>query len=449
MKQSVRIGSGAGYAGDRWEPAVELAERGDVDYLAFECLAERTIAREQLAMRQNPDRGYNPLLQDRFSAVLPACRANGVRIVTNMGAANPRGAAREVAAIARDQGGMPIRIAALLGDDVGATVAKMPQLRLMETGEPLESLLPRMASANAYLGADAIVLALQTGADVVITGRVADPSLFLAPMLHELGWAYDDYARLAQGTAAGHLLECAGQITGGYFADPGKKEVPGLARLGFPFADIGSDGEVTIGKVEGSGGRIDIMTCSEQLLYELHDPTSYITPDCVLDVSQLSFAAAGADRVRVSGAKARPRTDSYKVSVGYLDGFIGEGQISYGGINAVARARLAGQVVRERLTLRGYRFDDLRVELIGLESLHGPGEGRPEPYEVRLRVAGRTRDRKAAQVLGEEVETLLTNGPAGGAGDFKQVREILAVQSVLLPRHLVQPSVDMIEVMSR
>ena len=443
--QSVRIGSGAGFAGDRWEPAVELVERGGLDYLAFECLAERTIARETLAMCRGQGSGYNPQLEERMRAVLPPAAAHGVVVLSNMGAADPVAAGRKTAEIAADLGLEDRRCAVLLGDDVRGAVAARPGLPLMETGAALESILARMASANAYLGADAVASALATGAPVVVTGRVADPSLFVGPILHALGWAYDDYARLAQAAAAGHLLECAGQVSGGYFADPGAKDVAGLARLGFPFADVTEAGAVTLGKCEGSGGRIDAATCTEQLLYEVEDPAAYVTPDCVLDMSGIALSQVGRDRVAVSGARAQARTGTYKVSIGYFDGYLGEGQLSYGGPNAVARARLAGEIVAERLRLRGFGYDALEARLIGLDSLHGPGAGRPEPYEVRLRVTGRTQDRKAAEAVGFEVAALYTNGPAGGAGDAASVREILAVQSVLLPRDLVQPRVEVVE----
>ena len=443
--EQVRIGSGAGFAGDRWEPAVELVERAGLDYIAFECLAERTIARETLAMRRGQGSGYNPQLEDRMRAVLPAAAAQGVRVLSNMGAAHPLAAGRKTAEIAADLGLDDRRCAVLLGDDVRDAVAARPDLPLMETDAPLESILPRMASANAYLGGDAVASALATGAPVVVTGRVADPSLFVGPIIHALGWPDEDYTRLAQATAAGHLLECAGQVTGGYFADPGVKDVPGLARLGFPFADVTAAGAVTLGKCDGSGGRIDASTCTEQLLYEVDDPAAYVTPDCVLDMSGIAFRETGDNRVAVSGARARPRTATYKVSVGYFDGYLGEGQLSYGGVGAVARARLAGEIVAERLRLRGFAYDALDSRLIGIDSLHGPGNGRPEPYEVRLRVTGRTQDRKAADAVGFEVAALYTNGPAGGAGDAASVREILAVQSVLLPRALVQPRVEVVD----
>ena len=443
-KSRVRIGAGAGFAGDRWEPAIELIERAGVDYIVFECLAERTIARETLMRRQNPTAGYNPRLESRMAEVLPACARHGVRLVTSQGAANPMGAARKTCEIASAAGIANLRCAVLLGDDVTELVSARPDLRLLETGDPVESIVPRIAAANAYLGADGVCDALATGAQVVMTGRVADPSLFIGPMLHELGWSYDDYGVLGPATAAGHLLECAGQVTGGYFADPGVKDVRALARLGFPFAEIGADGTVVVGKVEEAGGRVDVQTCTEQLIYEVHDPAAYVTPDCVLDITGISLRASGRDRVTVEGAVARPRTPTYKVSIGYLDGYLGEGQLSYGGPNAVARARLAGAVVCEWLKLRGLRYDELRIELIGIDSLHGPADNRPEPYEVRLRVVGRTQDRRAAEEIGWEVETLYTNGPSGGAGDLRQVREVLAVQSVLLPRELVKTRVEMV-----
>ena len=306
-KQHLRIGAGAGFAGDRWEPAVELVERGEIDVIAFECLAERTIARETLALRRGDGPGYSPKLEARLGAVLPACAAKGIRVVTNMGAAAPLAAGRAACAVAAELGIADFRCAVLLGDDVRDVLVARPELSLLETGEPLESILPRMASANAYLGADAVAEALASGALAVITGRVADPSLFVGPMLHAFGWSYDDYAKLAQATAAGHLLECAGQVTGGYFADPGINDVPALARLGFPFADVSAAGEVVIGKLAEAGGRVDARTCSEQLLYEIDDPAAYITPDCVLDMGGIGFTEIARDRIRVEGARARPR----------------------------------------------------------------------------------------------------------------------------------------------
>ena len=442
----LRIGAGASFADDRISPAVELAERGELDYLVFECLAERTVARENLTRSKNPEKGYTPRLLDRVGAVLPACLENGVRIVSNMGAANPTAAARDIRRHARDNGLGEVSCTVVLGDDVAGILRKQPQLPLMESGLPLETLLPKMASANAYLGADVIVRALETGAQIVITGRVADPSLFLAPAMHHYGWRYDDWPRMAAGTTAGHLLECCAQVSGGCFADPGKKEVKDLARLGFPYADVAADGRAWIGKLKDAGGRVDLATCKEQLLYEMHDPAEYITPDCVLDITGLELLQAGVDRVGFKGAKARPRTPTYKVTVGYLDGYIGEGQISYAGINAVAKAKWSAEIVQQRLKDRGFKYSEVRVDLIGMSSLHGAAGERPEPYEVRLRIAARTDDRKAAEAVGFETRALHVNGPAGGGGGSDPVvREVLAVQSVLIPRQLVDPQVEVTE----
>lgn len=447
MTKTVRIGAGAGFSDDRITPAVELAEQGELDYLVFECLAERTVARENLTRKKDPSKGYTPRMLDRMGAVLPACVRNDVRIVTNMGAANPIAAARLIRRHAAEQGLGDVGCTALTGDDVSELLRTRPDLELLETGEPLEALLPTMTSANAYLGADAVGAALATGARVVVTGRVADPSLFLAPLLHHFGWRYDDWELLAAGTAAGHLLECSAQVSGGCFADPGKKDVPGIERLGFPFADVSADGRVWISKLASSGGRVDLATCKEQLLYEIHDPASYITPDCVLDIDDVTLRQAGPDRVELQGARARPRTPSYKVTVGYDDGYIGEGQISYAGINAVARAELAAQIVRQRLADSGYTYREMRIDLIGMSSLHGLAQARPEPYEVRLRIAARTNDRKAAEAVGFEIRTLHVNGPGGGGGGGDPVvREVLAVQSVLMPRELVDPQIAVTEV---
>ena len=443
--RTVRLGSGAGYAGDRIEPAVELAERGAIDYLVFECLAERTIALAQQAKMRDPEGGYDPLLEARMRAVLPACRSRGIRIVTNMGAANPVAAAQRTRALAQEIGLSGLRIAAVDGDDLLDAVRE-GGFTLEESGEPVASLGNRIVSANAYLGVAPIAAALAEGADVVITGRVGDPALFLAPLVHEFGWAMDDWERLGRGTLAGHLLECAGQITGGYFADPGFKDIAGLARLGFPIGIVGEDGTVEITKVEGSGGAVTLATCKEQMLYEVHDPARYLQPDVVADFSGVRMAQAGPDRVRAEGATGSPATGLLKVSVGYVDSYVGEGQIAYAGPGALARGQLAREIVRERLALTGVRTSELRFDLIGVDALHGAAlsEGR-EPYEVRLRVAGRTETMAEAVRIGNEVETLYTNGPAGGGGAWNAAREVVAVQSVLVPSALATPRVQFVE----
>src|SRR6201747_1851541 len=443
--RSIRIGSGAGYSGDRIEPAVELAEQGGIDYLVFECLGERTVALAPQARMKNPDSGYDPLLEERMRAVLPVCAAKGIKIVTNMGAANPHAAARKTAEIAKSLG-LPLKVAAIVGDDV-LEACKDGDLPIMEFDGTIKQLGNRLLSANAYLGAEPMAQALTSGADIVITGRASDPALFLAPMIHAFGWAMDDWNLLGQGTVAGHLLECAGQITGGYFADPGYKDIADLARLGFPIGEVGEDGSLVITKVAGSGGAVTAQTCKEQLLYEVHDPKRYLQPDVVADFSHVKVEEIAPDRVRVSGGRGTKRTGTLKVSVGYVDSFIGEGQISYAGPGAMARGRLALEIVRERLKLSGVAGRELRFELVGVDSLHGAevSADANEPYEVRVRVAGRTENLREAIRIGNEVETLYTNGPAAGGGAFKSARDVVAVASVLLPRELARPQVRFVE----
>ncbi|MCA7968021.1 acyclic terpene utilization AtuA family protein [Burkholderia cenocepacia] len=445
-ERRVRIGAGAGYSGDRIEPAVELAEHGQLDYLVFECLAERTIAIAQQARRNDPVLGYDPLLDARMQAVLPVAAVKRVRIVSNMGAANPRAAARRTAQIAQSLGIAGLKVAAVEGDDVLDVVLR-GAFRFEESGDDVAAYRDRIVSANAYLGAAPIVDALAAGADVVLTGRVADPSLFAAPLIHAFGWRMDDWDTLGAATVVGHLLECAGQVTGGYFADPGYKDVPNLARLGFPIGEVAADGSVVITKVPHAGGRVSAATCKEQLLYEIHDPARYLQPDVVADFTRVTVTEEAADRVRVTGGRGTARPDTLKVSVAYVDGWIGEGQISYGGPGALARARLALDIVRERLALTGVAASELRFDLIGVDALYGDATPavRGEPAEVRVRVAGRTANAAEAARIGNEVETLYTNGPAGGGGAFKSTREVIAVQSVLLPRAAVTPSFSFVE----
>jgi hypothetical protein len=442
----IRLGAGAGYSGDRIEPAVELAQHGEIDYLMFECLGERTIALAQQAKRKDPDGGFDPLLEARLRAVLPICADKGIRIITNMGAANPVAAARKAAAIASELGLHRLKIAAVTGDDVLAAVLS-GAYRLEETGWAVADLGDGVISANAYLGVVPIRNALAAGAEIVITGRVADAALFMAPLVHEFGWALDDWTRLGQGTVVGHLLECAGQVTGGYFADPGHKDVPQLARLGFPIGEVQENGDVIITKVPAAGGRVTAATCKEQLFYEVHDPQGYFQPDVIADFGEVRVEEIAVDRVRITGGRGAPATGLLKVSVGYFDGYTGDGQISYAGPGALARARLALDIVRERLALTKVRTSEIRFDLIGVDSLHGAALSSHalDPYEVRIRVTGRTSSLAEATRIGNEVETLYTNGPAGGGGVTKSARETVAVQSVLLPRDLVRADVHFIE----
>jgi hypothetical protein len=443
---TVRIGAGAGFADDRIEPAVELVDRSDLDYLVFECLAERTIAAAQRERLVDPGGGYNEWLADRMTAVLASARSRGTRILTNMGAANPIAAAQVVVEVARELGIRGLKVAAVVGDDVLDQV-RGSDLPLLERPATVASLGDSVISANAYLGVEPLLDALRRGADVVVTGRVADPSLFLAPLIHDLGWAPEDWQLMGTGTAVGHLLECAGQVSGGYFADPGCKPVPNLARLGFPLAEVTADGSVVITKPAGTGGQVTVATVTEQLLYEVHDPSAYVTPDVVADFSGIRLEQAGSDRVSVTGVSGRPGPKTLKVSVGYLDGYIGSGEISYAGPNAVARGRLALDVVRERLERLDMPVSDARFELIGVDAVHrGAGRsGNGEPGEVRVRVAGRTLDLHSARRIGQEVTALWLNGPAGGGGGTRTASENIAIVSVGVPKVAVHTETLLLE----
>src|SRR5450432_279793 len=439
MTGTVRIGSGAGFSGDRLEPAVVLAEQGDIAYLGLECLAERTIALGQLRRLGDPSSGYDPLLERRMELLLPVLKRKRVRLISNFGSANPLAAGERIIEIARRQH-LPVKVAVVTGDDVFDRIS--PQAIALETGGPLAD-FGRLISANAYLGAEALMPALRSDADVIVTGRVADPSLFVAPIAHHFGWSIDDLDRIARATVVGHLLECAAQVTGGYFAEPGVKDVPDLAHIGFPIAEVDAEGCATLSKVAGTGGLISLATVKEQLLYEVTDPTAYVTPDVTADFSKVRLREDATGAIHVSGAVATGRSPTLKVSVGYRAGYLGEGEIGYAGHNALARARLAGEIIEQRI---GGTFRELRIDLIGSTSLHGKSfDAGEHPYEIRLRVAARADSADDAALVGEEVEALYLNGPAGGGSARKYVREQVGIASTLLDRKLVRTDVAYLE----
>jgi hypothetical protein len=437
MKNKIRIGCGAGFSGDRLEPAVILAEQGQLDYLVLECLAERTIGLAQKRKAADPTLGYDPLLERRVELLLPVLIKNKVRLITNMGAANPIAGAWKIIEIAKRLG-LSVTVAAVTGDDVLTHLTG--EETAMETGKAL-SLAGEIVSANAYMGADTLLPALQTGADIIITGRIADPSLFVAPMMHEFGWLMDDADIIGKGTVIGHLMECAGQITGGYFADPVKKPIAGMAPLGHPFADVYADGTATISKVEGTGGCITLATAKEQLLYEVTNPHAYLTPDVSADFTNVFLQQPAINQIAVKGGTGKGKPSTLKVSVGYKAGFLGEGEITYSGANAVERAHLAGEIMQERL---GGQSPALRIDYIGCSSVHPAALGKNhQPYEVRLRVAAMAATLGEAAIIGEEVEALYTNGPAGGGGVRKYTNEVIGILSTLIDRNKIIPLVTL------
>jgi len=436
-----RIGTGAGFAADRLDPAVDLATRGALDVLVLECLGERTMAFAHRDRMSDPGRGYNAYLERRMRALLPPCAAAGTTIVTNMGAANPRAAAERCRDIARELDLRGLKIACIAGDDVSALVA--PETPFMDEPGTVADIANRIVGMNAYLGADALIPALEAGADVIIGGRLADPSMYLAPLMQHYGWRDD--GMLAAGTLVGHLLECGMQVTGGYFADPGVKDVPDLARCGYPIAEVSADGSAVITKLPDTGGCVTPGTVKEQLLYEVHDPTRYLTPDVTADFSRVQIAQIERDRVRVSNAAGRPRPDTLKVTIGFDAGFHAEAGISYAGPGAAARGRLAGEIVRERLkSVHGFQ-SDLRVDLIGANSLFATaGQRQSESEDVRLHVALRGA-RDEAELMLWEVESLLCCGPAGGGGFRGQIAPAVMTKSVLIDRACVKPTVEMFD----
>jgi len=438
-----RIGTGAGFAADRLDPAVDLARRGRLDVLVLECLGERTIAFAHRDKKADPRRGYNAYLDPRMWALLPACRAAGTVIITNMGAANPRAAAERTRDIARDLGLAGMRIACIEGDDVTAMVAR--DQTFMDEPGTLSDIGRTILGMNAYLGADAIVPALAAEADVVIGGRLADPSMYLAPLMHRYGWQPGDTNVLGAGTLVGHLMECGMQITGGYFADPGVKDVPDLAQCGYPIAEVAADGSAVITKLPRTGGLVTGATVKEQLLYEVHDPASYLTPDVTADFSKVEIKEVGGDRVRISKAAGRSRPDTLKVTVGIDAGFHAEAGVSYAGPGASARGRLAGEIVGTRLRQAHGIASDFRVDLIGASSLFATaGVPQAESEDVRLHVALRTPDRDEAELMLWEVESLLCCGPAGGGGFRGVITPAVITKSVLVDRRLVKPTCEIL-----
>jgi len=439
MKQKIRIGCGAGFSGDRLEPALILTEKGNLDYLVLECLAERTIALAQKRKQIDPATGYDVLLERRITGLLPLLLQKKTRLITNMGAANPLAGAEKILEIAKRLG-VQVKVAVVVGDDVFDRISG--EELTLEGNLPLNS-YGKLISASAYLGADAILPALQTDSQIILTGRVADPSLFIAPMIHELAWKIDDYELLGQGTMIGHLMECAGQLTGGYFADPVTKPVPDMHILGHPLVDIQRDGMAMFSKIAGTGGLISQQTAKEQLLYEVLDPRNYLTPDVVADFSYAQLQELGPSLIQATGGSGKAKPDTLKVSVGYQAGWIGEGEISYAGAHALERAQLAGETIQKRI---GDQFREFRVDLIGQNSLHGePLSKNQAPYEVRLRIAGKSDQKELAQLVGEEVEALYTNGPAGGGGARKYFQEVVGVVSILMDRNLIPSRVQIFE----
>ncbi len=444
---NLRIGAGAAWWGDRISPAALNAAEGNLDYLCFETMAEATVSAAQVRARRDPSfQGYDTYFDDRMHAVLPACIKRGTRIISNQGWINPIGAATRAKALLAEHGAPAWKVAAVTGSVISLERLHELGATLMETGGPIGSIPGEIVSAEAYLGAEPIVEALKAGAHIVITGRVADPSIFLAPMMHDFCWSASDAARLGQGSGIGHLMECGAQVTGGYFADPGYKDVPEPWNLGFPIAEVEADGSAVITKVAGTGGAVNRQTILEQMFYEVHDPANYITPDVVVDFTSAIIEESGLNRVRVSGIGGKRRTDTLKVSIGAQEGFIGEDMFFYAGPGALERAKLAETILRERFKIINLKAEDLRIDFLGVNAIHGALSPAPiaPPYEVAVRVAARTKTRADAEKIGREVDAMAVSG-VGHTGKrvphADRVREVIGIWSALVPRSALTPQI--------
>ena len=447
MKKIVRIGAGSAWWGDRIEPARWNAERGDLDYLCFETMAEATISAAQVRKRRDPSfPGYDTYLDDRMQAVLPGCIKRGTRIVTNQGWINPDAAAERIVFWLQKLGAKGVKVAAINGSLITDRVLQLTD-KILENGKPTSSLTDSLVSAEVYLGAEPIVAALEQGAQIVVSGRVADPSIFMAPMMHEFGWDALDHTRLGPGNGLGHLMECGAQVTGGYFADPGFKDVPEPWNLAFPIVEVEADGSAVLTKVSGTGGAVNLMTVKEQILYEVHDPANYITPDVVVDFTTSRLEQVGPDRVRITHISGKPRTPTLKVSIGCTEGFIGEDMFFYAGPGALRRAQLAKKILEERFKVVKLDAEEVRIDFLGLNAIHGtmtPNDA-PEPYEIAVRVAARTRTREEAIKIGREVDGMAVSG-VGMTGKRvphqDRTREIIGVWSSLVPREKIAPWIN-------
>ena len=448
-KKPIRIGCATGWARDRFEPAAQLVDEGHLDYLCFDSMSEVTMSAVQVAMLEQENvPPYDPYLEPRLAPILKACKEKGVRIITNQGWLDPVAAAHKVLEMAKAQGITGLKVAAVSGGSLLDQICELG-LSFTETGQPISESRELIVSAEAYLGAQGIVQALADGADVVITTRVADACVYLGPLAYEFGWSFDDYHLMAKGMIIGHLMECGTQVSGGYFADPGYKDVPDLHNVGNPIVQVSAD-RVVITKLAGTGGIVSEATCKEQLLYEVQDPSAYLCPDVIADLTRVSFKQIGKDEVEVLIDEAgRPKTPTLKALVGLKEGYMAEEMVLFAGPGALARAELTKDILRKRLAAAKLKATELRMDYVGLNGVHR--EASPsrvtEPYEVVLRVALRAQDRAEANKLRLEVDPLAVNG-ASGTGKWAtsspgaRVRPVIGLYSTLVPRELLSAQVE-------
>ena len=449
--KTIRIANGQGFWGDSLEAPVQLVERGPIDYLTLDYLAEITMSIMQKQRARDPRFGYAHDFIGVMARILPACIEKNIKVVANAGGVNPQSCSAAVAEVARKLGlAGKVKIGIVAGDDIMASldqlIARGIALENMEDGQPLASIRDRVQSANVYFGAAPIADALKQGAQIIITGRCTDTGLTLGPMIHEFGWPADDWDRLASGTIAGHIIECGAQCTGGN-CQVDWKSIPEVWDIGYPIVEAREDGSFSVTKHAGTGGRITVAGIKEQLMYEMGEPRQYITPDCIADFTTVRLEQAGTDVVRVSGIKGAPATDSYKVSISYSAGYKAVGSLIYSWPEAYDKARAADAILRRRLDRLGLKFDEMRSEFVGAGALHGELAGDPSPDlpEVLLRVGVRSENKAAIERFVKELAPLGLNGPptvCGLGGGRPKVEEIVAYWPALMPKSAVAPKVE-------
>lgn len=454
MKEKIKIASGQGFWGDLIDAPYNQVTKGDIDYLVMDYLAEVTMSILQKQKNKNPDLGYARDIPDLMKRILPICKKKNIKVITNGGGVNPIACANAVIKVAEELGLKNLKLGVVIGDDIkdnlDSLIAQGAQLKNMETGESIVNVKEKILSANVYFGAFPIVEALKKGADIVITGRTTDTGLTLAPMIYEFGWRKNDYNLLSAGTVAGHILECGGQSSGGNFAG-NWQSIPNLAEIGFPIAVAYPNGEVVITKHPKTGGRVSFETVAEQLLYEIGDPRSYITPDCVADFTSIKLKGIGKDKVKMYNVTGFPDTEFYKVSCSYADGYSAVASLTYSWPQALTKAKAADKILRKRLKNLKLSFDEIRTEFVGYNATHGPLAKELDEdkiNEIQLRVAVRSQDHYSVERFGKEIAPLILTGPpsvTGFAGGRPRPSEVVAYWPALISKKLVKPKVKIIE----
>jgi len=451
-KNSIRIASGQGFWGDLLTAPLMQVSKGDIDYLMLDYLAEVTMSILQKQKLKNPALGYAKDLVQTCEDVLPFIASKGIKLITNGGGVNPEGARDAVFAVAKKLGIKGLKIGVVMGDNIlmhiDGLIADGHTMNNMETGQPISDVKDVLLSANVYFGAKPIVEALQAGADIVITGRTTDTGLTLAPMIHEFGWSFEDWDKLASGTVAGHINECGAQASGGNFLGDWES-LPDMANVGFPIIEAYPDGSFIVTKHNGTGGAVTRETVSEQLMYEIGDPSEYITPDCIADFTSIHLEDLGNDKVKVYGVKGKPATPFFKVSASYEDGYVAFSSLTYSAPDAYKKAQAADAILRKRLDQLSLQFEEIRTEFIGMNACHGPIAQSIEPNEVMMRIGVRSQDYDAVERFGKEIAPLILTGPpsvTGFAGGRPKPSSVVAYFPALLRKDTVNHSVVVTEI---